>query len=247
MEIAYSAERSVEDEISRVSSSELGTVAISYVVMFLYIAIALGRYSFNERFLVSRNKETFTHNRKIFDQVESKMALGVSGVLVVLISVLSSIGVCGYAGIPTTLLTIEVVPFLVLAVGVDNIFIMVQTHQRTPRNNVLTMEQRLGETLAKVGPSMLLTSSSEIFCFAIGTLSSMPAVNTFAIYATLAVFFDFVLQITVFVALLAFDTQRYENNRMEILCKQATKEAEDMGPGLVHRLWDNYLTPLVMK
>lgn len=45
-------------------------------------------------------------------------------------SVLASIGLCGYAGIPTTLLTIEVIPFLVLAVGVDNIFIIVQTHQR---------------------------------------------------------------------------------------------------------------------
>jgi Niemann-Pick C1 protein len=50
----------------------------------------------------------------------------------VLGSVLSSIGICGYAGIPTTLLTIEVIPFLVLAVGVDNIFILVQTHMRQP-------------------------------------------------------------------------------------------------------------------
>ena len=113
MEIAYSAERSIEDEIARTSSSEMGTVAISYVVMFIYIALALGRYTFNDRFLV-----------------ETKLFLGVGGVLIVLGSVLCSIGLCGYAGVPTTLLTIEVIPFLVLAVGVDNIFIIVQTHQR---------------------------------------------------------------------------------------------------------------------
>lgn len=53
--------------------------------------------------------------------------------MIVLCSVLCSLGVFGYAGIPTTLLTIEVIPFLVLAVGVDNIFIIVQTHMRAPR------------------------------------------------------------------------------------------------------------------
>lgn len=42
MDIAYSAERSVEDEIDRVSHSEIGTIIISYAVMFVYIAIALG-------------------------------------------------------------------------------------------------------------------------------------------------------------------------------------------------------------
>jgi Niemann-Pick C1 protein len=54
MEIAYSAERSVEDEIARTSSSEMGTVAISYVVMFIYIAVALGRYTLSDRFLVKQ-------------------------------------------------------------------------------------------------------------------------------------------------------------------------------------------------
>jgi Niemann-Pick C1 protein len=231
MEIAYSAERSVEDEIARTSSSEMGTVAISYVVMFVYIAVALGRYTLSDRFLV-----------------ETKIFLGIGGVLIVLGSVLSSIGICGYAGIPTTLLTIEVIPFLVLAVGVDNIFILVQTHMRQPINKDLSLEERIGATMAKVGPSMLLTSSSEIFCFAIGALSSMPAVNTFAIYATIAIFLDFVLQITAFVALFTLDMQRYENNRMEIfLCEKSSTPPEEAGPGIVYKIWKKYFTPLVME
>lgn len=62
-------------------------------------------------------------------QVHSKMLLGLSGVIIVLLSVTSSIGFYSYVGIPATLIIIEVVPFLVLAVGVDNIFILVQTYQ----------------------------------------------------------------------------------------------------------------------
>ncbi|XP_015837942.1 NPC intracellular cholesterol transporter 1 homolog 1b isoform X2 [Tribolium castaneum] len=121
MEIAYSAERSIQDEIARTSSSEIGTVTISYVVMFIYIAFALGRYTSSDRFLV-----------------ETKICVGIGGVLIVLGSVLASIGLCGYAGISTTLLTIEVIPFLVLAVGVDNIFIIVQTHQRKQLTTMAT-------------------------------------------------------------------------------------------------------------
>lgn len=43
MEIAYSAERSIEDEIKRLSISEIRTIVISYLIMFLYISVALGR------------------------------------------------------------------------------------------------------------------------------------------------------------------------------------------------------------
>lgn len=66
-------------------------------------------------------------------QVDTKIVLAVGGILIVLCSVLCSLGFFGYIGLPTTLLTIEVIPFLVLAVGVDNIFIIVQTHLRSER------------------------------------------------------------------------------------------------------------------
>lgn len=62
-------------------------------------------------------------------QVDSKISLGIAGILIVLGSVASSLGIFSYCGIPLTLIVIEVIPFLVLAVGVDNIFIIVQTYQ----------------------------------------------------------------------------------------------------------------------
>jgi Niemann-Pick C1 protein len=50
-------------------------------------------------------------------------------VCIVLLSVSSSLGLFSYSGVAATLIIIEVVPFLVLAVGVDNIFILVQAFQ----------------------------------------------------------------------------------------------------------------------
>lgn len=65
-------------------------------------------------------------------QVDSKISLGIAGILIVLSSVACSLGIFSYIGTPLTLIVIEVIPFLVLAVGVDNIFILVQTYQVTP-------------------------------------------------------------------------------------------------------------------
>lgn len=45
------------------------------------------------------------------------------------------------------------------------------------RREGLSLSENIGETLGKVGPSMLLTSSSEIFCFAIGKLICFNAKN----------------------------------------------------------------------
>lgn len=61
--------------------------------------------------------------------MDSKISLGIAGILIVLSSVCASLGIFSYAGVPLTLIVIEVIPFLVLAVGVDNIFIIVQTYQ----------------------------------------------------------------------------------------------------------------------
>lgn len=78
----------------------------------------------------------FTFLRRFYVQssffpfkVQSKVILGLVGVVIVMLSVTASIGIFAFAGVPATLIIIEVVPFLVLAVGVDNIFILVQAYQ----------------------------------------------------------------------------------------------------------------------
>lgn len=62
-------------------------------------------------------------------QVDSKFLVGLGGILVVGCSVLSSMGFYSWIGIPSSLIILQVVPFLVLAVGADNIFIFVLEYQ----------------------------------------------------------------------------------------------------------------------
>lgn len=57
---------------------------------------------------------------------------------------------------------------------------------------------------------MLLCSLTEAVVFFLGAISDMPAVQQFALCAALAIAFDFLLQITVFVAVLTLDAKRQE-------------------------------------
>lgn len=53
LEIAFSSERSIEDELERQSSSEVVTVVVSYMIMFIYISVALGEVNSLSRLFVS--------------------------------------------------------------------------------------------------------------------------------------------------------------------------------------------------
>ena len=76
----------------------------------------------------------------------------------------------------------EVVPFLVLAVGVDNIFILVQTFQRHGIRESVPIEDQIGVVVGKVAPSMLLTSLSESIAFFLGEYVSMWYTEGHAVY-----------------------------------------------------------------
>ncbi|KAL6430199.1 hypothetical protein ACFW04_007740 [Cataglyphis niger] len=232
MDIAYTSERSIEDELNRESQSDIVTILISYVIMFGYIAVSLGQIRSCTRLL---------H--------DSKITLGLGGVLIVLASVICSVGLFGFIGIPATLIIIEVIPFLVLAVGVDNIFILVQTHQREGRRPNESIPEHIGRTLGQVGPSMLLTSVSESCCFFLGGLSDMPAVKAFALYAGMALLVDFILQITCFVSLLALDTIRHANNRLDVCCFIRSKrdDGEEVVDGILYKIFKVAYVPLLLQ
>lgn len=228
---AYMAERSLEDEINRTTAEDIPIFMISYAVIFVYIAVALGEYSSCKRLLV-----------------DSKFLVGLGGILVVGCSVLASMGFYSWIGIPSSLVILQVVPFLVLAVGADNIFIFVLEYQRDVRRPDEKREEQIGRVLGNVAPSMLLCSLSESVCFFLGALSTMPAVKSFALYAALAVLMDFVLQMTAFVALLSLDARRQDRNRCELLCcvTVSTQRSNKPNEGFLLPLMRKYYAPVLL-
>ena len=94
LSLTFSAERSIRDEIDRETYTDMGTVALSYAVMLLYIACALG---------------TLPHRPSWRDVlVHSRAALGLGGVLIVAASVVGALGLCSAFGLWSALINLEV-------------------------------------------------------------------------------------------------------------------------------------------
>ncbi|KAI9598766.1 patched family-domain-containing protein [Syncephalis fuscata] len=164
VQVDFSSEISVEQELNQSSNTDIRTVVISYLAMFFYVSIALGRLSRAGSW------------RRL--AVESKFQLGICGIFIVLASVSISVGVFSFIG------------RRLLAVGVDNVFILVQEFQRQTddcfdEDENASVPERCGRTLAPL---------AETLAFGLGGFVDMPAVSSFAMYAALAVWVDFMLQ-----------------------------------------------------
>lgn len=61
-------------------------------------------------------------------------------------------------------------PFLVVAVGTDNMFLMVAALRHT--NRAHPVPRRIGECMSDAAISIFITSLTDVFSFAVGTITS---------------------------------------------------------------------------
>ncbi|KAL5117302.1 niemann-Pick type C-related protein 1 [Pleosporales sp. CAS-2024a] len=207
LRLSFNTEVSLEQELNKSTNTDAKIVVVSYIIMFMYASMALGSTTLTVRSILRNPANAL---------VQSKFMLGIVGIIIVLMSVSASVGLCSAAGIKVTLIIAEVIPFLVLAVGVDNIFLIVHEFERVNISHPEgTIPERVSRALGHMGPSILLSALTETAAFALGCAVGMPAVRNFAAYAAGAVLINALLQVTMFTAVLALNQQRVENNRAD--------------------------------
>lgn len=209
LRVSFTTEASVEQELNKSSNTDAKIVVISYIIMFIYASLALGSVTMTWRSLLNNPSNAL---------VQSKFTLGVVGIIIVLMSVSASVGVFSAAGVKVTLIIAEVIPFLVLAVGVDNIFLIVHEFERLNVSHPdEEIDERISRALGRIGPSIFLSALTETVAFALGVFVGMPAVRNFAIYAAGAVFINAILQVTMFISVLALNQKRVESLRADCI------------------------------
>ncbi|KAK4549572.1 hypothetical protein LTR36_006569 [Oleoguttula mirabilis] len=219
LRLSFTTESSLEQELNKNTNTDAKIVVVSYIVMFIYASLALGSTTVTGG-MIMRNPAAAL--------VQSKFLLGVVGILIVLMSVAASVGLFAAAGVKATLIIAEVIPFLVLAVGVDNIFLIVHEFERVNISHAdEPVSDRVGRALGRMGPSILLSASTETVAFALGAAVGMPAVRNFAAYAAGAVFINALLQVTMFVSILALNQERVEAGRADCLPCLKLKQGMD--------------------
>jgi Niemann-Pick C1 protein len=140
-------------------------------MMFIYVSIAIGFFP---------------------SSVYNRFILGFAGIFVVLSSLLIAIGISFYMNVPLTMISAEVVPFLVLAIGVDNMFLIARAERTIPAH-VTEMELRIAYAMKEIGPSIFAAAFCESLAFFIGMLTDVPALWSFCLVAGFAVIADFIL------------------------------------------------------
>lgn len=207
LRLSFNTEISLEQELNKSTNTDAKIVVISYIIMFLYASLALGSTTLVARSILYNPANAL---------VQSKFMLGVVGIVIVLMSVSASVGLFSAAGVKATLIIAEVIPFLVLAVGVDNIFLIVHEFERVNvSHSGKAVSDRVAKALGRMGPSILLSATTETAAFALGAFVGMPAVRNFAAYAAGAVLINAILQVTMFVSVLALNQRRVEASRMD--------------------------------
>lgn len=199
-----SATRSFSDEFGAAIGGDVVLIQIAYFIMIIYLSINLGSLPC----------------RAICPNVGSRVLLSLSSVAAILLSMGGAFGLCAAMGFIWTPVH-SVLPFVILGLGVDDSFVIVNAFDQTKRGDPIP--KRLRESLAHAATSITVTSLTDFVAFAISTTSSLPALSSFCMYAAVNILLLFGLQVTFFSAALCLDESRQELNHVDCCpCLTAT-------------------------
>ncbi|XP_070950183.1 protein patched homolog 2 isoform X3 [Macaca nemestrina] len=151
-----------------------------------------------------------------WDCAQSQGAVGLAGVLLVALAVASGLGLCALLGITFNAATTQVLPFLALGIGVDDVFLL--AHAFTEALPGTPLQERMGECLQRTGTSVVLTSINNMAAFLMAALVPIPALRAFSLQAAIVVGCTFVAVMLVFPAILSLDLRRRHCQRLDVLC-----------------------------
>ncbi|CAI5439952.1 unnamed protein product [Caenorhabditis angaria] len=169
------------------------------------------------------------------DWIVTKPILSILGVSNAGMGIASAMGILTYLNIPYNDI-IAVMPFLVVAVGTDNMFLMVASLKRTDRTHAYP--HRIAECMSDAAVSILITASTDALSFAVGTITTIPAVQIFCIYTMCALLLTFAYQLTFFCAALVYYTRWEEQGMHSVWLKPAvSQESSNSMSWTVKMLW----------
>ena len=146
LEVYGLAERSYDDEIMFVVYSNFSIFIFGFLLLFIYIMMVLGDLNW----------------------VEQRVLLSIAGMVVIVLSLGASTGLGFYLSISFNDMC-PILPFLLLGIGVDDMFVIVQSLDNLDRVDGESAEERVGKAMKHAGVSILVTSVTDALTFFIGS------------------------------------------------------------------------------
>eukprot|EP01060_Flectonema_neradi_P006524 TRINITY_DN1440_c2_g1_i1.p1 TRINITY_DN1440_c2_g1~~TRINITY_DN1440_c2_g1_i1.p1 ORF type:complete len:1575 (+),score=263.12 TRINITY_DN1440_c2_g1_i1:15-4739(+) len=142
------------------------------------------------------------------DSTQNHSGVAFIGILLVLTTILGSYGFLSLCGVKFDHTMMQALPFVVIGLGVDDMFLLLHYYRCVSDKTTTPTEETIAHLLSAAGVSITLTSFCNVFAFASGVITPIPALRTFLTSAAVCVIFNYVSMVLAFPALLAYETDR---------------------------------------
>ncbi|XP_069131976.1 patched domain-containing protein 3-like [Argopecten irradians] len=193
LQLAYAMSDSLSQELNDNTRGDVGLFSVTFSLMITYASIvAVGG-----------------------NWVSQRGNLGRAGVLPAGLAIMGSFGFCSAIGVDFVNM-IGIMPFLVLGIGVDDMYILMSSLADAPFG--ASVEERISFTLQTSGVAITITSLTDFIAFMAGTLSVFKSVRNFCLYTGVAVALCYINVITFFLACMVLHERRVAQNRHCLTC-----------------------------
>ena len=152
-EVYYEAERSTDDAIAENGSADITLVSITFAVMISFACFMLSKF---------------------LNPLTGHSLLACAGVLAVTLGILAGMGIATWCRV-TFVNMIGVVPYLVISIGIDDMFILVDEMDRQPRQ--FGVIRTIKEVMSRTGATVTMTTMTDLVAFAVSTSTAFPAIR----------------------------------------------------------------------
>lgn len=230
--VAPSSIYSFGEEIGGSIQADVIYQTLSYFIILIYVVVIVQRKC---------------------DRVAGSTAVGLLAISTIGLAIISAFGVAQRLGQPYGN-THSVLPFIILGVGADGCFIILNSFRRTNYDD--TLPQRASEALRHAGVSLTVSSVTNVVAFGAGALTVIPDLSSFCVYAALTFVFLWGYLATFFTACLVLNERRMLKGKLDVLCcfpdcrSAARTEAslvKEFTPGRLSRFFELTYTPFIMR
>ncbi|XP_071954155.1 patched domain-containing protein 3-like [Antedon mediterranea] len=229
MNVYVLAYTSFDTESANAINGDLMILVFGYALLLVYIIIMLSKFTL----------------------VEHRVYIAICGVATVGFSIVVAIGFCSMIGLIYTPVH-SVLPFLLLGIGVDDMFVIVQSWDNLSKDEKkMSIPEQCSLALKHAGVAVTVTSVTDISAFLIGATTILPALRSFCVFCGIGIIFLFFFSIMFFTPMLCLDMRRVNNKRDACCC--CYQHGDDYKPsecGQKNRfqiVFDEIYSPLLIK
>lgn len=191
MRISYAVSSSLEIEMDKNLSIDTRLISITFMIIFILASI-----------LMSIGTNCIS---------APGMLLPTAGILSAGFGITSAFGFLSYIGYKSCNLSF-VAPFLVIGVGVDDMFIIYSAYRHThsKSGDKMDIAEVISNSLRRSGVSITITSLTDFFAFMVGLIADFKSVQIFCVYVGVSIIFCYFYQLTIFSGFLCVHVKRIE-------------------------------------